>query len=243
MTQNIYDTPAFFSAYSQLPRSIHGLDGAPEWPVLQSFLPDLNGVRVLDLGCGFGWFCRWARQNGAASVLGVDVSERMLARAREETGDRAVSYERADLERFAPAPGSFDLAYSSLAFHYLTDLGGLLERVGQALPAGGMLVCSVEHPLMTAPAHQGWSLDPDGQPAWPVNGYLAEGPRRTDWLAKGVIKLHRTIATYLDLIRGSGFALTHFVEWAPSEDQVTAHPEWAKERERPSFLLLGCKRL
>jgi 2-polyprenyl-3-methyl-5-hydroxy-6-metoxy-1,4-benzoquinol methylase len=62
MTQNIYDDEVFFVGYSQLPRSIHGLDGAPEWPALRSMLPAFAGHRVLDLGCGFGWFSRWARE-------------------------------------------------------------------------------------------------------------------------------------------------------------------------------------
>ena len=50
MTQNIYDNAGFFHGYSELPRSIHGLDGAPEWPTLRNMLPDLHGLRVLDLG-------------------------------------------------------------------------------------------------------------------------------------------------------------------------------------------------
>ena len=61
MTQNIYDDSGFFEGYSQLPRSVHGLAAAPEWPALRAHLPDMKGLRVLDLGCGFGWFCRWAR--------------------------------------------------------------------------------------------------------------------------------------------------------------------------------------
>lgn len=44
-------------------------------------LPALQGKRVLDLGCGYDWFCRWAAEAGAARVLGVDVSEKMLAQA------------------------------------------------------------------------------------------------------------------------------------------------------------------
>ena len=79
MTQNVYDDEKFFEAYGRLPRSIQGLDGAPEWPALRALLPPLDGRRVLDLGCGFGWFCRWAREHGAAHVLGVDVSERIRA--------------------------------------------------------------------------------------------------------------------------------------------------------------------
>src|SRR5262245_7360764 len=65
MAQNIYDQPDFFAGYSQFQRSIEGLAGAPEWPTLCAMLPSLQGRRVLDLGCGFGAFARWARSAGA----------------------------------------------------------------------------------------------------------------------------------------------------------------------------------
>ena len=146
MMQNIYDDAGFFAGYSQLPRSMHGLDAAPEWPALR-------GLRVLDLGCGFGWFCRFAWQQGAASVLGVDVSERMLARAKAETSDPAISYQRADLERLTLASDSFDVAYSSLALHYIANLEALLACVHAALVEGAGFVFSAEHPIYTAPAN------------------------------------------------------------------------------------------
>jgi hypothetical protein len=57
MTQNIYDNDSFFAGYSRLPRSVEGLDGAPEWPALRAMLPEVSGRRAVDLGCGFGWFC------------------------------------------------------------------------------------------------------------------------------------------------------------------------------------------
>ncbi|NLP63147.1 class I SAM-dependent methyltransferase [Paraburkholderia sacchari] len=106
MTQNIYDDPAFFEGYSRLNRSVQGLDGAPEWPALCALLPDVKGMRVLDLGCGYGWFCRWAAQQAAAAVEGVDVSVRMLERARAMTQAMAqslpqhasIAWRRADLE-------------------------------------------------------------------------------------------------------------------------------------------------
>jgi len=43
MTQNIYDDDIFFAEYSRLPRSMQGLDGAPEWPALRSMIPDPSG--------------------------------------------------------------------------------------------------------------------------------------------------------------------------------------------------------
>ena len=69
MTQNIYDNPEFFAGYSRLDRSVEGLAGAAEWPALRALLPDLRGTKVVDLGCGFGWFCRFARAQGATRVL------------------------------------------------------------------------------------------------------------------------------------------------------------------------------
>ena len=71
MAQNIYDDPAFFEGYSQFARSKDGLAGAAEWPSLKAMLPPLKGAQVLDLGCGFGPFCRYAVEQGAAGVLRV----------------------------------------------------------------------------------------------------------------------------------------------------------------------------
>lgn len=239
MTQNIYDNADFFERYSQLPRSLDGLDGAPEWPVLRAMLPDLRGLKVLDLGCGFGWFCRWAREQGAAEVVGVDVSEKMLARARADTPNPAIAYRRADMEHLQLPPASFDLIYSSLALHYIERLSDLLAQVHRALVPGGRFVFSAEHPVFTAPAEPGWSMTAGGRKTWALDDYLEEGPRSTDWLAKGVIKQHRTIATYLNMLLGLGFILTRVEEWGPTPEQIAAKPIWADERRRPPFLLVS----
>ena len=242
MTQNIYDDPEFFAGYSRLDRSVEGFAGAAEWPALRALLPDLRDAKVVDLGCGFGWFCRFARAQGAARVLGLDVSERMLARARAMTSDAAITYEQADLERLDLPAASFDLAYSSLVLHYIADVPDLLAKLHRALVSGAHLIFSVEHPVYSAPSPPGWSIDADGRKVWSVDGYLVEGPRTTDWLAKGVIKQHRTIGTYLNLLIRQGFAISHVEEWGPTDEQIEAKPELAEERERPMFLLVAARR-
>lgn len=243
MTQNIYDHPDFFAGYSALERSVEGLAGAAEWPALRAMLPDLTGKRVLDLGCGFGWFCRWAREAGAARVLGLDVSERMLERARAETTDPAIAYGRADLEALELPEAAFDLAYSSLAFHYIAGFGAMLAVLRRSLAPGGHLVFSIEHPIFMAPRQAAWRREADGRMTWPLDAYLAEGPRETEWFTPGVIKQHRTLATTLNALVGQGFALTHVEEFGPDDAQIAEHPEWAKERERPMFLLVSAVRL
>lgn len=214
----------------------------PEWPALRALLPELRGQVVVDLGCGFGWFARWARREHAARVLAIDVSERMLERARATTDDSGIEYMRADLERLRLPTASFDLAHSALALHYLTDLAALLDTVHGALVTGGRFVFSVEHPIYTAPADPRWSTNADGGKSWPIDGYLAEGPRSTDWLTKGVIKQHRTVATYLNALARAGFALDRIEEWGPTDAQIAARPALADERQRPAFLLVAARR-
>jgi SAM-dependent methyltransferase len=242
MTQNIYDNPEFFAGYSRLGRSVDGLEGAAEWPALRALLPELRGRKVVDLGCGFGWFCRWAREQGATEVLGIDVSENMLARARADTTDAAITYLRTDMERVELAEGAFDVAYSSLALHYIENLERLLAAVYRALVPGGRFVFSAEHPIFTAPLQPGWTVDTDGHKSWLVDSYLCEGPRRTDWLAKGVIKQHRILGTYLNLLLRLGFALSHVEEWGPTDEQIAASPALVDERQRPMFLLVAARR-
>ena len=110
------------------------------------------------------------------------------------------------------------------------------------LVPGSHFVFSVEHPLYTAPTKPGWTRDPDGRLAWPVNRYNEEGARSTDWLAKGVIKQHRTLATYVNLLIEMGFTLSRLEEWSTSAAEIAAHPDWAGADERPSFLLISAHR-
>ncbi|VIO75115.1 class I SAM-dependent methyltransferase [Bradyrhizobium ivorense] len=242
MAQNIYDDPGFFAGYSQLPRQVRGLVGAPEWPAIRAMLPDVAGKRVVDLGCGFGWAARWMREQGAFSVLGVDLSQNMIARAKEMTQDLAIAYEIADLETLELPEGAFDLAYSALAFHYIRDFDRLVGMLHRALRPESHLVFTIEHPVYMAAAHPRWGADQDGRKAWPVNRYFIEGERRTEWYVQGVLKYHRTIGTTLNALMSAGFTLRHVEEFAPTPEQIAAMPELADELERPMMLLVSAQR-
>jgi SAM-dependent methyltransferase len=242
LPQNIYDTKEFFENYRQLKRSVEGLDGAPEWPSLRALLPDPGGLRIADLGCGFGWFCRWAADHGATHVLGLDLSQNMLTQAAASNPGPSITYAQADLEHLSLPASSFDLIYSSLALHYVEDLTRLLRTVHHAMVAGAHLVFSIEHPIYMAPMQPRWLVAPDGSRSWPVDHYLGEGRRSTNWLAPGVIKQHRTIGTTLNLLINAGFTIRHVEEWSPTDEQIATHPPLAQERERPMFLLVAAQR-
>jgi len=241
MAQNIYDNAEFFAGYSQIPRQVHGLAGAPEWPTVRAMLPEIAGRRIADLGCGFGWASRWFREQGARSVLGLDLSQSMIARARDDTADPEIAYEIGDLETLDLPEAAFDLAYSSLAFHYIRDFGRLVGSIRRSLAPGGALVFTIEHPIYMAAADPRWLADAQGRRTWPVNGYAHEGERRTDWFVPGVRKYHRTLATTLNTLIGAGFAVRSIAEFAPSAVQVAENPDLAEERERPMILAVSAQ--
>jgi SAM-dependent methyltransferase len=212
MKQNKYDDPAFFANYSQMARSIGGLDAAGEWPAFRALLPTLGDKNVLDLGCGFGWHCRYARQQQARSVMGVDLSEKMLARARESTNDAAIEYRRLAIEDIDFSAGEFDVVVSSLALHY----------------------------VFTALAAQDWYYGQHGERLhWPVDHYQDEGPRQARFLDHEVVKYHRTVATYVNTLIDSGFTITKLSEPQPTQELLDTHPEWQDETRRPMFLLIA----
>ncbi|SAK64516.1 class I SAM-dependent methyltransferase [Caballeronia ptereochthonis] len=242
MTQNIYDDEAFFEGYSRLNRSVHGLDGAPEWPALRALLPDVRKLKVLDLGCGYGWFCRWAAEQGAARVLGVDVAAKMLERAAQSNAHPAITYRRADLETIDLPERAFDLIYSSLALHYVENLQTLMASVHRALVPGGSFVFSIEHPVFMAPRRPAFDVDGDGRTFWPLDGYQNEGRRVTHWLADGVVKQHRTMGTLVNMLIDCGLVLRRLIEWGPTREQVRALPALAEEVERPMMLLVAAQR-
>lgn len=243
MKQNIYDDPTFFSAYSQMARSMGGLESAGEWPVFQTLLPNLQDKRVLDLGCGYGWHCRYAREAGASSVVGVDLSEKMLARAREMDEDSAIVYHRAAIEEIDFPAQSFDVVLSSLAFHYVERFDLVAQKVHDLLVPGGAFVFSAEHPIFTAREGQDWYYGEKGERLhWPVDNYQQEGIRHSNWLADDVIKYHRTIESYVSSVLNAGFHLNRLAEPAPSPAALAEHPEWVDEVRRPIFLLIAATR-
>jgi SAM-dependent methyltransferase len=240
MKQNKYDDPAFFANYSQMARSTGGLDAAGEWPAFRALLPRLRHKKVLDLGCGFGWHCRYAREQQARSVVGIDLSEKMIARARESTNDSAIEYLRLAIEDIDFSAGAFDVVLSSLALHYVERFDIVCQKVHHCLVPEGIFVLSVEHPVFTALAGQDWYYGQHGERLhWPVDQYQDEGPHQARFLDHDVVKYHRTVATYVNTLLDSGFTITKLSEPQPTQELLNKHPEWEDETRRPMFLLIA----
>lgn len=238
---NIYDNEKFFESYSQMSRSQHGLDGAGEWQTLKDLLPDFKGKRVLDLGCGYGWHCLYAAEHGAASVVGVDLSEKMLEVARQKNTFDNITYLHDSIDEVNFEPNSFDVVISSLAIHYIADFGKLAKNIAGWLTTDGQLVFSVEHPIFTAEGSQDWFYDENGKIAhFPVDNYFYEGKRNAHFLGSEVKKYHRTLTTYLDSLLTNGFQIKRIVEPMPPENMLDI-PGMNDEMRRPMMLIVAAE--
>ena len=129
MKQNKYNDEVFYEKYSNMDRSKKGLEGAGEWPELQKMLPDFKDKKVLDLGCGFGWHCQHAIENGAESVVGIDISQKMINEAKKKTNTDLIEYICMPIEEINFPDDSFDVVISSLTFHYLESFEDILKKI------------------------------------------------------------------------------------------------------------------
>lgn len=241
MKKPIYDNEDFFESYSQMTRSRQGLEGAGEWQTLQKLLPDFKGKDVLDLGCGYGWHCIYAAENGAETVVGVDISEKMLEVAREKTSFANVSYIRESIENVSFEENQFDVVISSLAFHYLASFEEIVRQIKGYLKPGGQLIFSVEHPIFTAEGSQNWIYDEEGKIRFfPVDDYFYEGERTADFLDNKIIKYHRTLTSYLEPLLNHEFRLRHVIEPTPPE-KMLEFPGMKDEFRRPMMLIISAE--
>ncbi len=221
-----------------MPRSREGLSAAGEWRQLQPLFPGLAGKTVLDLGCGYGWHCMYAVQQGAASVLGLDASEKMLRVAEERSSDPRIAYLACRVEDFGYPAERYDLVVSNLALHYVEDLEAVYQNVFRTLKPGGCFLFNIEHPVFTAGVREDWIYDGDGRPLyWPVDGYYSPGGRETCFLGHTVRKQHHTLTQILNPLPRLGFRLDAVEEAVPPAHLMHL-PGMADELRRPMMLLV-----
>lgn len=238
MRLNEYDNETFFSQYAQMSRSTEGLSGAGEWHQLKPLFPDLSGKALLDLGCGYGWHCKYAEAQGAHEILGIDLSRKMLETARLRNSGSGIIYRQCGIEDYEYPENRWDCVVSNLALHYVSNLSAVFRQVHRTLKPGGVFLFNIEHPVFTAGVGQDWIYREDGTPKyWPVDDYFLPGTRETQFLGCTVRKEHHTLTQILMGLLDSGFTLTAVEEAQPPEDMLSL-PGMQDELRRPMMLLV-----
>ncbi len=201
------------------------------------------GKRVLDVGCGEGYFARVLRAEGAAEVVGCDMSENLLARARAQDPDG--SYHVADINTSTLDLGTFDAITASMVLMYLPNLDRVFKNIAASLGPSGRFVASMTNPYYSVPVGRwAWGLrsglyssfDPKkrslrltlrqiagvvlGRFEWVL---VVDNYFETRWVQKNLGSAmaphyHQPFSAYLNAASSNGLRLTAFLEPRISSD-------------------------
>ena len=233
------DGPSVGDAYDELAEGYaadvrsNAYNAHLEFPATSSMIPDVDGQRVLDAGCGTGVYTEFLLDHGA-DVVGLDASEEMLAHARDAVGDRA-ELRQADLgEPLEFEDDAFDRVVSALALGYVADWESLFAEFARVLRPGGFVVFSTGHPLDQFP------LDEGGEPADAENYFEVE--RLTKEWDVPVSYYRRPFSAVVSPLLENGFRLDTVVEPQPTERFREQLPErYEKESRYPVFLCVRAR--
>lgn len=244
MSTILYNDEKFFNEYAKMSRSKQGLDGAGEWHQLKLLFPKLEGKTVLDLGCGYGWHCKFAVEQGAIKVLGLDLSSKMIEEAKVRNFHKNIFYEVCRLQEYAYPNDTWDCVISNLVLHYIADLDSIFQKVYRTLKTGGVFLFNIEHPVFTAGVGQDWIYNeenPNQPKYWPVDNYFMSGERKTHFLGCDVVKQHHTLTQILMGLLQQGFVIEAVEEAQPPKEMMHI-AGMADELRRPMMLLVKARK-
>jgi len=214
------------------------VDSAPynalyERPAMLSLLPNIKGLRILDAGCGSGWYASQLVERGAL-VDAVDASESMVAYAKTrlatELRDEKLTIGVASLESLPFDDSRFDGAVSPLVLHYMADWRPPLKEIHRVLRPDGWLLFSTHHPAADAERFQ-------------TGNYFAVEHIIDHWDWVGRVEFfRRSLTEIFSSLRDSGFSIEKVVEPVPTEEFRRAKPDsYERLMNQPEFLMIFAK--
>ena len=244
--QNIYDNGAFFENFKDVRNREINFNDCIETPILLSMLPEIDGKKVLDIGCGMGQHAKQYSEMGAKYVLGIDISEKMLKYARENFNGANITFRQLALEDLSALDERFDLITSSLVFDYAENLDELMKNVYHIMNSGAHFVFSMSHPMATAwdGSCDRYTRTESGVRLYAnVPNYMVEGKRTVKWVVEDYELYHRTFSTIVNAIVNAGFLIEQCEESHISDEMRKKYPaQFGGTLHRADFVFFRCKK-
>jgi 2-polyprenyl-3-methyl-5-hydroxy-6-metoxy-1,4-benzoquinol methylase len=205
-------------------------------------LGDVAGLRIVDLGCGEGRFCRMLGRGGASSVVGIDRCKELIEEAVAQRVSDVEDYVVGRMETLdSVEDGSFDVAVSYVSLVDVADLDAVIASSYRVLKPGGRFVVCNLAPMGTAVNRR--ITDPDGtRTAFRVDHYLDESPRVATILGHTLTNYHRSLSTYVNGFLKVGYVLLGIQEPRPAKEDLTRYPELTNELRAPGFIIYDLQR-
>ena len=211
-------------------------------PNVARFACAARGERVLDIGCGEGYFSRILAESGA-TVEGVDISPELIARAKKQSP--GITYHVASADELLFSAGHvFDLATCILALQNMEKLEPVFREVARVLKPNGRFVFVLNHPAFRIPKKSSWGWDEKTHTQFRrLDSYLTPNREKIDMTPGGKGKhaftysFHRSLQDHAKALFGAGFFITRLEEWISHRVSEKGPRQAAEDRARKEFPL------
>lgn len=170
--------------------------------------PDLQGKRVLDIGCGSGHSLKWCGDNGASELWGLDISTKQIENAKEflHRNNYESKLVNSPMEYACGLPKEyFDVVYSIYAIGWTVDLQTTFDNIASYLKKDGVFILSWDHPLMHC-------VNAKNDSILITESYFNENNFSYNQRGNPVTIKNRKLSTYINTLAKSGFMVEQLVE-------------------------------
>lgn len=226
-------------------------------PAFLDMLPDVAGLRGLDVGCGEGHNTRLVAQRGA-SLTALDIAGRFVRYAREQETKEplGITYLRASAVELPFADAGFDFAMATMSMMDVPDQDRAIREVTRVLKPGGFFQFSILHPCFMTPRFK-WVVDETGERVAMECGdyFRAEQGTIEEWTFGSapdelkerfekfrIPRFFHTLSTWLNMISNAGLTIEHCAEPYASDESIAIHPKLVSTRIIACFLHLRCRK-
>ena len=221
-------------------------------PAFFAMLPDVTGLRGLDIGCGEGHNTGLLAQRGA-SMTAIDISPTFVRFASERKG---IAYGVASAVALPFADATFDFATAFMSLMDIPETSQVLAEACRVLNPGGFLQFSIAHPCFDTPYRRNLRDAAGLTYAIEVGDYFHyQQGEVTEWLFKaappevksGLRKFQtprftRTMSEWLNLLIDAGFVLERVIEPRPDDETVRRCPHLQDAQIVAYFLHIRARR-
>lgn len=208
-------------------------------PAFLAMLPDVYGLRGLDIGCGEGYNTRLVADRGARMV-GIDIADRFIAHAAgaEEREPRGIEYHVASAVHLPFDDATFDFATAFMSLMDVPETAMALAEAYRALKPGGFLQFSISHPCFSTPHRRNLRDERRRTYAIEVGDYFrVQDGEIEEWVFSAAPeelrrplrpfrtpRFARPLGQWLNLVIDAGFTIERVGEPCPTEEEVRAYP-------------------
>ena len=226
-------------------------------PAFMNMLPDVTGLRGLDVGCGEGHNTRLVAQRGAR-LTALDIAGRFIRYAQEQEAlePLGITYLHASAVEIPLADASFDFVMATMSMMDVPEQDRAIREVARVLKPGGFFQFSILHPCFMTPRFK-WVLDEAGQRvAMECGDYFSqEQGTIEEWIfgsapdelkerfAKFRIpRFFHTLSTWLNMLCAAGLTIEETAEPFAGDESIAIYPSLAATRVIACFLHLRCRK-